>query len=159
MVSYVTVKYAPYLYGARETVSAHFRLGSDEEPGGKFDKVVNKRKSPTPAWYSRVMLREFNASNVVFLIFTDNPRRLANTILSGMRGVKMATRFVDEDFATSMLLMSMCKHHIGSVSTFSFWGAYLDKEQPHGGKTIFPPEYLTQHGHSTMPFKEWLIVP
>ena len=119
------------------------------------------RKFPYPKhdWYTRVMLSQFNPRNVTFLLIADDIDMMIDLLEKLPNRHELSYHIVDEDFAHSLLIMSLCKHHIGTASTYSFWGIYLDKQQPHGGTTIFPPEYLSQHSHSDMPFKEWRIVP
>ena len=158
MSQYLHDKYGAMLNGSRASVSVHFRLGGEAEvrPG-----LMRMFPFPKRAWYTRVMLEQFSPENVIYLLFSDDTRAMTKLINRIPASVKKTMQYhvVDEDFAHSMLLMSMCQHHIGTASTFSFWGSYLDKKQPGGGKTVFPPEYLEQHSHSEMPFREWLIVP
>ena len=40
----------------------------------------------------------------------------------------------------------------------SFSGAYLNKQQPHGGRTIVPDYWLHRH-NADLPFPEWEITP
>ena len=158
IVEYVTAKYAHDLQSpTRESVSVHFRLGGGDDPI-EYKKVQEDRRFPSPSWYKLVLSKMFLPRSVTFLIFTDNLDR-AKTLVTSLALIDSHVIYVDEDFVSSMVLMSLCKHHVGTVSTFSFWGAYLDKKQPYGGKTIFPPSFNAFHGGHIRPYETWELVP
>lgn len=45
-----------------------------------------------------------------------------------------------KDPIMDLSLLSMCKHHIGSCSTFSWWGAWLGEQKD--SVNIFPPYWF-----------------
>lgn len=156
MEAYVHDHYGGSLKGERESVSVHFRLGGDDEP---WKEMVRDRPYPTARWYEHVMRTQFNVSKVIFLIFTDNVGKAAQILRAMPMHDTIQYQMIEEDFAMSMLLMSKCKHHIATVSTFSFWGAFLDKYQPNnGGKAIFPPKFTAVH-NAPLPFSNWQVIP
>jgi hypothetical protein len=119
---------------------------------------VKRRPYPSARWYGHIMTKEFDPAKVIFMVFSDNiPEALK--MIDSINNPTLEYHVVDEDFATSMLVMSLCKHHISTVSTFSFWGAYLDKHQPTGGRSIFPPNFRSAHKNIGLPYKEWEILP
>ena len=96
---------------------------------------------------------------ITYILFADNAERL-RAVLDEVIGAKLHFDYivVKEDFAHSLLLMTLCDHHIGSTSAFSFWGAYLDKKQPNnGGLSIFPQQYEMRH-KARLPFKHWYVM-
>lgn len=152
LVEHVTTQYHDYLHGDRTPVSLHFRLGGAAE----VDKdVFNRNKQTDAAWYLSVITTQFDLNQVMFLVFSDDIP-VAVSILQGFNIPSMKYVMIDDDFVNSMLLMSLCTHHICAPSTFSYWGAYLDQKQPTGGKTIFPPEFEHLH-HVALPFAEWIV--
>jgi hypothetical protein len=153
MVNYLTNKYSQYLHGSRDPVSVHFRLGGTKEIDKQTYSIF---PHPSIDWYKHIMTMEFDPSQVYFLIFADDVEQV-QFILAGFNIADIRYHIVEEDFANSMLLMSLCTHHIAAASTFSFWGAYLDKKQPHGGRVYFPPEFQITHC-TRMPFAEWKVI-
>jgi ABC-type dipeptide/oligopeptide/nickel transport system permease subunit len=62
---------------------------------------------------------------------------------------------VRENQVMSLHMMSRCKHHILTSSTLSFWGAYLDPNQPNGGRTVYHPSFEVDHGIHMVPYTFW----
>lgn len=68
--------------------------------------------------------------------------------------------FVDihhgKDSWKDMMLMSRCKHNLNSNSTFSWWGAWLNKNK---NKIVIVPNKFSQNGNSgTIYPKEWVRI-
>jgi hypothetical protein len=132
MVAYINDKYASYISPENQTVSVHFRLGGATEVR---PKLFNKMIFPAHNWYQHVMFTEFNPVDVTYLLFADDIdllRPLVAKMEQDLAPAVLNYHIVDEDFANSLLLMSLTRHHIATASTFSFWGTYLDKKQPYG---------------------------
>jgi hypothetical protein len=120
MINYAQAKYFAGFSGSRETVSIHFRLMTESEPN-QHGLLI--RPQATALWYSRMMEIAFEPAKVVFFVFSEDPR-VVMPMLMNVRARIPSFKYVmvDEDFATSLVVMSMCKHHIVADSTFSFWG-------------------------------------
>jgi hypothetical protein len=156
MQVYVAAKYGSLLHNVqRETVSVHFRLGGPDE--ARMSTVLT-RGYPSLKWFAHVMTKILDPARVVFVIFSDNIPS-AKKMLDAIPHADLQYQVVDEDFATTLLVMSRCKHHVSTVSSYSFWGAYLDKHQPTGGRSFFHPNFQSLHDIADLPFKEWEVIP
>ena len=67
------------------------------------------------------------------------------TVVSGNDG---------DDSFRDMQLMSLCKHNIIANSTFSQWGALLNKNDDH--MTVYPRAYLNDRDNEVKNFKGWI---
>ena len=103
-----------------ESVSVHIRRG---------DYVTNGFQLPPPAYYDAAMKKIIDLTdNPRFFIFTDDvcycekvfPDNKRYVIVKGNTGT-LSYR--------DMQLMSLCRHNIIANSTFSFWGAFLNRNQ------------------------------
>ena len=163
MVKYIKGKYSTILTGGLETVSIHFRLGGVEEPSQVDFEAGSSFKFPGVNWYKDIMTKQFDPAKHIFVIFADNVPKMEREYLMPVREVigsgSLHYHIVEEDFANSMLLMSLCKHHVGTSSTYSFWGIYLDVNQPHGGRTIFPANWKEREYGMDLPYAEWELKP
>ena len=105
-----------------------------------------------------MIVREFDLRSSVFLLFSDDLGSHQD-IIKKARAYYPDFKYVvvNEDSASSLLLMSLCKHHVVTISAFGMWGAYLDKHQPQGGKTVVHSRYESEaaFGPGSIPFAEW----
>lgn len=111
MVHHVVQKYEEIFKGDRQSVSIQFVKPQDSHSG-----------FPTHAWYRHVIENLLDPDRMVFLIFAEDTSALS--LFTELAASRPQLRFhlIEEDFATSLLLMSMCTHHVVTVSTFGFWG-------------------------------------
>ena len=68
-------------------------------------------------------------------------------------------RFIDEEDFLCIYIMSMCPYLIGCNSSFSWWGAYLNKEIKK--KVTFPSSWLGDRlfsSYSDIYLKEWSLI-
>tara|TARA_R110001599_G_scaffold171171_1_gene361688 strand:- start:473 stop:805 length:333 start_codon:yes stop_codon:yes gene_type:complete len=97
-----------------------------------------------------------NIDNKNILVFTDNIHH-CNLTLSGLvsRFPDKNFHLIDEDQFVSLFMISMCDNNIVNISTFSFWGAYLNKKQPNN-RTIVPSNF--GHPPNMLCYDEWIKI-
>ena len=100
----------PFLFTDRNTVSVHFRLHeyATKYKGSYYEKAIEYAKA--------------NIENPLFVIFTDDPKGLRLRTI-GLEGAHIMSNEADY---LDLWAMSFCKHNITSLSTFSFWGTFLN---------------------------------
>jgi len=113
------------------SVSVHIRRGDylDPENEALFGNIC------TQAYYKSAIsyMKKIN-TNARFYLFSDDPDYV-KTEYSGPEYVVVDWN-KDTDAIYDMYLMSMCDHNICANSTFSFWGARLNRN---AAKTIIRP--------------------
>jgi hypothetical protein len=116
-------KYRHLLEG--ETCAIHVRRGDyslDQD---------SKHHTKNMEWY-RSAMDIVNADK--YIVFSDDVEYAKNNFL----GDKFS--FVDDKDYIELFLMSMCKHNIISSSSFSWWGAWLNKND--NKKVIAPKKWF-----------------
>ena len=150
LYEYVHNTYGALLYGQRELVSVHI----------VFDGWEGQQ--PSLGWYSAVIRRFFQPlQQFTFLFFTDDAERLHDSVSVYSLDISDLDHYVVKDSqsqSASLLLMTLCRHHVASNSDLSFWGAYLDTKQPGGGHVVFPSQYARQRGMDALPYVDWHVV-
>ena len=107
-------KYGEILNSATYTpVSIHFR-GNEYIANSSYDYTYYNRAID----YIHTIVE-----NPYFLLFTDDPNNI-NIKQLKINSYVFITHIYDY---LELWTMSLCKHHIISISTFSWWGAYLNK--------------------------------
>ena len=106
------------VYPNKEIVSFHLR-----RPDNKNDKyfiytVYYKH-------HVQDLLNKFDKNNTVFLIFTSDIQDTEKKLLDEFKEVDC--QLVIKDEATSLCIMTKCDHNIIGASSYSWWGAYLNK--------------------------------
>lgn len=105
-------------YPNKQIVSFHLR-----RPDNKNDKhfiytIYYKR-------HVQELLNKFERDNTVFLIFTSDLKDTQEKLIDCFNGYNF--QVVDKDEAISMCIMTKCDHNIIGASSYSWWGAYLNK--------------------------------
>ena len=99
------------------TISIHFR-------GNEYITHPQIGKTWDYDFYKKAVARFKGISeNPIFLIFSDDMERIDFSFLDGAPYIKMSN---SEDYI-DLWCLTLCKHNVVSHSTFSFWGAYLNK--------------------------------
>jgi len=120
LLDYIYRKY-PWLKTASKTVAVHVRCYWPHLPNGSPDGQ-GVLSTPSPEWFEQAILQF--PSDHTFVVFSNNiPWCKAHLTHIPRRFVFMEgdPHFVD------LFAMSLCEHNIISNSSFSWWGAYLNK--------------------------------
>jgi hypothetical protein len=103
-------------YPGKEIVSLHLRRPDDRGDKSFIYTIYYEH-------HVQELLNKFN--NCVFLIFSSDKEESVETFSSVLKDVDH--EWVDEDEGLSMCIMSKCDHNIIGASSYSWWGAYLNK--------------------------------
>ncbi len=121
---YIKNKY-PFIF-SEECVSMHIRRG-DYAKLQQYYYLLDRN-------YYNAALSNFD-DNIKIVIFSDDIT-WCKSIIDNPN-----TIFIQETPCIDMYIMSMCAHNIIANSTFSLWGAYLNKNN---GKVICPQNWLKE---------------
>lgn len=113
------------------SVSVHVRLGDYEKPENKsfFGGIC------TLEYYNRAISHiEKKIGNPHFYLFSNEPQKALE--MMGSRNCHVINCNSEQEGWNDMLLMSTCRHHIIANSSFSWWGAYLNRNPQ---KTVIAP--------------------
>ena len=130
------------------TVSIHFRDYIRDDPDRKF------HPNCTTKYYKNAI--SMFSSDSLFVVFSND----IPWCKKHFRSINRKFVFIEkEHFHHDFFLMSMCKDHIISNSSFSWWAAYLNKNPK---KNVVAPrrwffESFMSDWHDIYP-KEWFIV-
>jgi len=127
------------LLSDREYVGIHIRRGDYLAFPGVYGNIC------TEDYYDRaIKLICDQVENPVFLIFSNDIPWCAEWIkkypqldIKVIEGSNEDTGYID------MYLMSLCKHNILANSSFSWWGAYLNRNAQK--KVVVPAKWLNNH--------------
>ena len=130
------------------TASLHLRFctrGADDHVNGYVDD----------SFYIECLKRI--PETVLIFIFSDDNERAREKMKWFDETFPHAFVIIEDDAFLSLKKMVECEYHILHVSTFSFWSAFLDINQPN--EKVFYPESFTQtHTPYMIPYKEWNMI-
>ena len=110
-------------------VSIHIRLG---------DYLILSSLNLDASYYQKA-IQYFDASNTVFIIFSDEIEKCREMIQPlGIKSIYVE----GNSAAVDMYLMSRCDSNIIANSTYSFWGAFLNPNPEK--KVICPHDFIGQ---------------
>ena len=95
--------------------------------------------------------------NVLIFIFSDDNERAREKMKWFDETFPHAFVIIEEDAFQSLKKMVECEYHILHVSTFSFWSAFLDINQPND-KVFYPESFTQTHTPYMIPYKEWQMI-
>lgn len=115
------------------SVSLHIRRG-DYAVGTYSDQILDQLDL---AYYFEAIkkLQEVEM-DLIFFIFSDDPEWAKDALSIDIPMVFVDNNNADANFE-DLCLMSLCKHNIIANSSFSWWGAWLNKNQ---AKKVFAPK-------------------
>ncbi|MBE7706910.1 MAG: alpha-1,2-fucosyltransferase [Cyanobacteria bacterium SIG30] len=124
------------------SISMHIRLG-DYVQKSHYSKIYNHLDEN---YYKKAIeIIKEKVKNPVFYVFSDDIRG-ASKILSNIQNVIYINHNIENDSWQDMYLMSKCKHNIIANSSFSYFGAYLNKNPE---KTVIAPKKWFQDPNKT----------
>ena len=153
-LKYIYSKYKNYL--CKKTCSLHVRKGKDFEEiarrwnpefilqKGYYDKAINFIKDKVE----------------LFLVFSDNIP-YCKTLFTNENYPNINFVFIRERDFIDLWIISLCNHHITSNSTFSWWGAYLNKSETKiviaPNKSVFLEKKNKEILKKKYYFKDWIL--
>lgn len=130
------------------TVSLHLRFctrPADDHVNGYVDDE----------FYEKALM--MIPQNATVYIFSDDNRMAKNKLSWFRQNFSQTFEIFVGDSFQSLRKMVECEYHILHVSTFSFWSAFLDPNQPNE-KVIYPKSFTQTHSDSMVPYKEWQML-
>ena len=119
-----------------DTISLHIRRG--DYLYAECAQIVNEEMRKGHYYERAMKYIAGRVNNPFFLIFSDDMEWVQKNFICSYKHIyikDMGYKDYEE-----MMLMSYCKHNIIANSTFSFWGAWLNKNK--GKKVICPKHWL-----------------
>lgn len=128
-------------------VSLHVRRGDYFTPRyiGRFGVCHENYYHKAMAYMEQQL-----GNNVTYFVFSDDPEWVQQHLT--FRQLCLLVDNHDVNSFWYIYLMSHCRHHIISNSTFSWWGAYLN---PASDKMVVGPDQWTRDSNSTLMLDEW----
>lgn len=90
-------------------------------------------------------------------IFSDDNNKAKNKLIWFRQNFSQNFEIFVGDSFQSLKKMVECEYHILHVSTFSFWSAFLDPNQPNH-KVFYPKSFVQTHSSNMIPYKEWQML-
>lgn len=115
-------------------ISIHIRRG---------DFVTNPNHTPLDLDYYKKCIEDFG-KNHQYLIFSDDIGWCKDLDLFKPKNYIFANDYTNNSEYLDLSLMTLCKNHIVANSTFSWWGAYLSKQE----KVLVPKYWFKDSEYS-----------
>jgi len=142
-ILYIKNKYKDIYYHP-QSVAIHVRRGD-------YLKLKHIYNMLDLNYYSKA-ITHFDNKKSLFIIFSDNIEWCKNNIK-----FKNIFFIENEKDYIELYLMSICKHNIIANSTFSWWGAYLNKNE--NKKVIAPKKYFVNNTNNKDLYPpEWILI-
>ncbi|MEI6863771.1 MAG: alpha-1,2-fucosyltransferase [Candidatus Adlerbacteria bacterium] len=137
-----------------ESISFHIRRGDFVKHAS-----VSKHHGICPPEYYDEAIRILNERfpQGEYFVFSDDIEWARENLVTG-RPTTFIGQGPDKNYE-DLGLMSLCKHHVLSNSTFGWWGAWLS-EETHTGTTIAPKKWLAKpFDTSDLIPERWITLP
>jgi hypothetical protein len=134
---------------AKMPVSVHFR-------GGDYRLSKSTRVLSAEYYRTAVDIIKCKFDNPIFFIFSDDFDFATSLLPPGLNCINVSHNNEQSAFL-DLYLMSNCRHHIISNSTFAWWGAWLNEQD----KIVIAPKRWTgtdQEDFSCLFEKTWLLL-
>lgn len=141
------IKYA-YEMEQTNSVSVHIRKG---------DYINSGMINLTLGYYAMAKkIIESRVPNPKYFIFTDDKDAIRSYLKIFENSYIIVEGNSKDKSYRDMQLMSLCKHNIIANSTFSFWGAYLNRNDQ---KIVIAPDKAKEDFRNPFAMSEWVILP
>ena len=90
-------------------------------------------------------------------LFSDDNSKMKDKLQWFQKNFPQKFSCVESNSFQTLDIMVECDYHILHVSTFSFWSAFLDKNQPNN-KVFYPKSFIQTHSPNMIPYKEWQMI-
>lgn len=134
--------------GNAETVSIHIRL--DDTFIAPIPGVIDFWKEPYDRYYDEAIA--LFPGDVTFVVFSDNCAWSAEYMKEKLKGRRVV--YVCGQDYLDLYLMARCKHNIIVNSTYSWWGAYLNRNPD---KIVVSPKFWQAEGNT--PYRPDILMP
>ncbi|MCI9535797.1 MAG: alpha-1,2-fucosyltransferase [Lachnospiraceae bacterium] len=130
------------------SVSIHMRrgdyitLGITQVPEDYYKKGI------------QIMESKVGSDNIQYFIFSDDIE-YAKMYFSNLKNAEYVSGNRKEDSYRDMQLMSLCKHNIIANSTFSYWGAFLNRNVE---KVVIAPRIAAKAYHKPFACEGWILI-
>lgn len=131
------------------TVSIHVRL-DDTFKFHSIPGVIDFWREPYNSYYDKAI--EQFPGDITFVVFSDNCNWTQEFMKEKLKG-RRAVYVCNQDYI-DLFLMAKCKHNIIVNSTYSWWGAYLNRNPD---KITVSPKYWQKRENT--PYRPDLLMP
>lgn len=135
------IKYLKFIENIENSVSLHVRRGDYIS-----DANANARHGCCDMYYYEQAISTLDSicDDTHYFIFSDDPEWVKDAF--ELKNMTIIVGNSDELSFRDMQLMSLCKHHVIANSTFSWWGAWLSKNE---GTVIAPKNWFADSSIDT----------
>lgn len=102
----------------------------------------------------QIMESKVGSDNIQYFIFSDDIE-YAKMYFSNLKNAEYVSGNRKEDSYRDMQLMSLCKHNIIANSTFSYWGAFLNRNVE---KVVIAPRIAAKAYHKPFACEGWILI-
>jgi len=157
-VATAEIKQCAQLIARQTSVSVHVRRGDAVWRQGESDTLPVWQSSHLAYFEAAMDLMRAKIANPTFLIFSDDIEWCKHAGIFGKDCEFIATDRFGDNPAIDLLLMSNCRHHIMTNSTYSWWAAWatLDDDKI----CILPKQWTPRHGTAELDlvYRNWITL-
>lgn len=131
-----------------DTTSIHIRRGDYLLPANAHLNVCND------LYYLRAVQNLSNKNDNVLVVFSDDIKWVKENLIFQNKTIYIEDK--GESPFWYVYLMSKCHNHIISNSTFSWWGAFLDRNT--NKNVIAPSRWRNDRSNPNLYYSEWSLI-